>query len=155
LATTTYEAIRDEQLALIQALTPDSFAGEPFLEALDEIDFRVWADEHPDCMRRFTIGPLEEEIPPVVSNQDVEESDGEQTVLVAYPNDHRYGSDNSRDRADVMRQDEVKIRKEIGPIGRGNYSVDVATPWLRTEYEEMDAVVIMAISFRVLYRRSI
>jgi hypothetical protein len=41
---------------------------------------------------------------------------------VPYPQTHRYGADNARDRDDVIEQDWLKINRAVGIYARGNFT---------------------------------
>ena len=63
MALTTAAAIRDRIAVLIEAITPDVLAADPFLRHRDEGDFRGWVDVNPAAsLRRFQVramtGPL-------------------------------------------------------------------------------------------------
>ena len=152
---TTFAAIRTEQVALIRAITPSSLASVSFVAALDERNFRDWADANPTaCFRRFSIRDRLELEPPDVSNADVEWTGCREEILVAYPLDYRYGEGNQRDLESVLREDLYLLDDQLGPYGYDNYSAAVATD-LEVAAETMDNVVILVLSYRLRYYRDV
>ena len=113
--TTTFETLRDEQAALIAALTPVSLEDVPFVQHIDERPLRDWAQEYPQaCFRRFAIADVFDYMPPAISTYGTERVEGSHEVVIAYPVDYRYGAQNRRDRWDVMREDEKYVDERIG-----------------------------------------
>jgi len=152
--TTTLAAIRDEQIAIVQALTPSDLAHVPFRVALDERDFREWAQAEPvAAFRRFAIVDRWTYTTPEADGGDVTWEPTEVDVMVAYPRDYRYGTGNSRSREDVMRADRAQIDYAIGAWGAENMSDSSAT-LIATRVEEYPAVAILAMTLRVFYYRS-
>lgn len=154
---TSFEAIRDRQIAIIQALTPSMLAGNKFRVALDEIDFRDWADAKPlAAFRRFTIADLFEYEDPEVSGGDVEFVRTREEIAIAYPRDYRYGTDNSRDASDCMRSDMRQINTAVGIWGTNNYVAgSTAITELSTDIERTEAVTLLVMSYAVYFYRSI
>jgi hypothetical protein len=151
---TTYEAIRDRQIVLVEALTPTSMSATGFRVSRDTEDFRGWADKSDvAAFRRFSISEFFSEDLPEVSDESEEWIDGTQEIDIAYDKGKgsKYGRGRRRDMNDIMREDEHLIRKALGAYGRGNYTMQVATPWLSTEQEEQNTTIIQTIAFRVAY----
>lgn len=153
--TTTFASIRDEQVALIRGLTPQSLAADRFEYYPGTMPFRDWADLNPTaCFRRFAIGDLMEFDPPEVSNADVEWIGCREEITVAYPRDFRAGLANDRDTIALLREDLWSINDEVGPYGHDNYSAAVATD-PEAEVEVLDNVLILTLRYRVRYYRDV
>ena len=150
--TTTYEAIRDDQIAAIVAITPTSHADVMFRVADDEmIPFRYWAAAHPQaCYRRFAIEYLSEDIPEA-SNLDAENRTVTAEIVVAYPNDKRYGALNRREQSDLMRQDWIAINNAAGHRGYASLGPDATVTESTVEYERGPAVTFLVGTYRVSY----
>jgi hypothetical protein len=116
--TTTYAAIRDEQIRLLEALTPSSMSDKPFRRASKRDRLRKWAAKTPStaALRRFEIsrGPASDA--PIVStgaSQTIEMVG----ITVAYPVlPSLYGSDELDDLDEVMRADAAQIRDALFSI---------------------------------------
>lgn len=121
--TTTIEAIRDGQIALIRALAPTSHAKHGFEVAEDMVDFRKWARKQTQAaFRKFTVEERTDYPPPEVSNTQVEFLTSELLVSVAYPKKFsRFGPDNMRDLSDVADSDFHQIDSAIGHRAAANY----------------------------------
>lgn len=151
MATTTYSAIRDDQIAAIVAITPTSHSDVKFLVSLDEGDFREWAEKFPNaCFRRFTVRYLSEDEPPN-SNLDVEFRTVYAEIIVAYPTDRRYGSENARDLSDVMRQDGISLNNAAGLRGYGNLGPDATVTNAKPEHETGSGVSFLVMPYTVRY----
>ncbi|MHC4701701.1 MAG: hypothetical protein ACYTFQ_14140 [Planctomycetota bacterium] len=150
MATTTFETMRATQITQIEAISPDSFSDVPFRVNRAEMDFRAWAGSLPaNTLRRFAIVDLFDYEPPETSNEDVEWIVGTQEVLVAYPDDNRYGGDNRRDKRDVMREDMYAIDNVIGHRGTRNYTDGhaVLDTW-NIEHDEGVSILVLTYTFR-------
>ena len=151
MAVTTYEAIRDDQITAIAAITPTSHSGTKFIVSLDEGDFRAWAERFPQaCFRRFTIRYLSED-EAENSNLDVEFRTVQAEVVVSYPNNRKYGSHNTRDMNDVMRQDAISIGNAAGVRGYGSLGPDATVTNSKPEHETGDAVSFLVMPYTVRY----
>lgn len=125
MATATLETIRDRIIALIEALTPTSLAGNPFRVSRDEhgADFQAWAEQHPAaCLRRFQVIDDGTDDIPIVSNVDMSKLRARFSIVIAYPQSHRYGPGAGRDRRDVMDEDWRALNFVAGIYGRGSFS---------------------------------
>ena len=153
--TTTLAAIRDEQIALIQALTPTSLAATKLRVSLGELNFREWAAAHPEAsLRRFAIQDIWDYDIPEVHGGDMVFDPARVEVIVAYPKSPAlYGSDNARDMRDIIREDASLIDYTIGAWGTGNYS-DASAVRESLELEDAGAVVLAVSTFRVFYYRA-
>ena len=152
--TTTLDAIRDEQIAVLQALTPKALASVKFRTALDELDFRTWAQaESLAAFRRFTIEDNYTYDAPEIHGGDVVFRRPLVDVIVAYPRDYRYGGTNRRGMRDVMDQDREQIDYAIGVWGTGNMT-DSSASLVDIAYEQLESVVLMIMTLQVNYYRS-
>lgn len=121
----TAESIRDRIIAVIEALTPESFAGDKFRRYRNEGAgrFEDWADDNPQAaLRRFQVRDTGEDTPPAVSNTDIEQREVTFSILVAYPQNARAGKDQALDRDDLMSLDQHQIEKAVGMQGRANFT---------------------------------
>ena len=154
MATTTFAAVRAEQVALIEALTPTSLSGDKFSLDQGEQDFREWVDESKRAsFRRFAIVDLHEYDPVDISDLSTEFLHGRQEIVIAYPDDYRYGPDGNRSRGDVMREDLHQIQTSVGPRGYLNLTNSTITE-PEDEIEELDGVMLLVIKQRVHFYRS-
>jgi hypothetical protein len=125
MATTTAAAIRDRIIAVIQGTTPTTDSALLFVKFNNELaaNFRRWADQNATAAhRRFQVRDIGRDQPPLVSNTDVEERLVTFEIVVAYPQTHRWGGDNALDRDDVMGEDQHKIERAVGMLGRANFT---------------------------------
>jgi hypothetical protein len=138
MATTTFEAIRDKQIQVVEALTPTAHSGVKFEAARDEQDFREWASSHrAAAFRRFTIVNAFDYQAPEVDTHDVVFERMTAQVVVAYPvGGGRYGAENRRDMRDLIDTDFRQIDRALGPYGQnlGNW-VDGQSLCLRTSVD--------------------
>lgn len=154
--TATLETIRDRMIALIVDLTPTSLAADKFRVGRDELkaDFPAQMEAAPQAsLRRFTVRTRSASDDPLTSSVDVTMQEAEATIIVAYPQTHRYGPGAGRDRFDIMDEDWRKINRAIGPIGRGNFSsTNDCTPLKsRHEFELGTAVDFLVITIELTY----
>lgn len=125
MAVSTPGAIRDRVIALVTALTPTDLAGDRFRVSRDTDDaaFRASCLAAPQaCLRRFQVRQQGKRGTPVVSNVDVARHPLALTIIVAYPNTHRYGAAAGRDRDDVIDEDIRRLDYVCGIYGRANFS---------------------------------
>jgi len=149
--TTTYETIRDEQIAAIAAIVPTLKADVPFIAAKEHVDFRSWAEKNPQAaLRRFTVVDLFDENPTEISNYDVEDRRVRAEIVIAYPKTYAYGIDANRDRRDVIRSDRIAVVNAAGIRGGANvtrasiYDQDVTV-------EDGDRVVFLVIEHSIFF----
>lgn len=124
-ATTTPEAIRDRALTVVEAITPTLGSDVGFRRYRNEggADFIAWCEANPrGCLRRVQIRTTLASVTPAVSNTDVEEHELTARVLVAYPQDARFGKNQALDRDDAMDSDQFEIDQVIGMNGKANFS---------------------------------
>lgn len=165
MATTTAAAIRDRAIAVIKALVPTSDEKLRFTPYQNELgaDFRkAMLDHPPGAHRMFQVRTSGRDRGIEVTNEDVEEHWLELEVVVAYPQDHRWGPENALDRDDVMDQDQHMIEDAIGWRGSANFttltnadacwrdSLSAADPW-----ERVDGVDFLVIKQLFSYYRSV
>ena len=124
MSTTTSAAIRNRMLTVVEALTPATQSGVRFLRHREEIDFRAWADAHPEaCLRRFAVRDLGDYRPALISNTDVELRRALFEVVLAYPLNYRFGSGaNLLGVEDVIDQDMHQVEHAVGLRGYANFT---------------------------------
>ena len=155
MATTTFEAIRATQISVVEALTPTLQSNVKFLVSRAESDFRLWSVENPQaCFRRFSVVDLFDYDAPAVSNTDVEWVEGREEIIIAYPEDFRYGGDNFRDLRDLVRSDQYQIDNSLGHRGTGNYT-DAHAILETASIEDDDAVSFLTLSYLFRFYRSV
>lgn len=161
--TTTFEAIRDNQCALIEALTPTARADIKLRRHRDGA-FMDWVEKNPGaCLRRFQI----------LSNFDIEQgptADGSiescvHTIdlRIAYPNDMgKYGAENDRDQEDFMLLDLHLIDATIGLNGGTNYvtNQDLCRKQSQSVIEvagprEGESARVLSVIYLIQYDRSV
>lgn len=156
----TIEAIRDRLLTLIESLTPTTLSGNKFLRYRAERDGNLvdWAEKNPGaCLRRVSATETGEDEPPDVSSVTEEWVVATVEVRVAYPQTHRYGPDNERDRKDCMNADWKAINYLIGIYGRGNFSgTNDCTPLGAIKsFESSGPIDFLVVRAKFRYTRSI
>lgn len=153
-STTTFETIRENMEALIQGLTPNNLARERFHVERGEMELRDWAEKNkPASLRRFAIVEAGARENGEVHNYSNREVYCSVQVIVAYPNDFRYGSQNIQDRADVIEADAYQIRDTIADLSSyvsGQRDADDVSH----EIEDGEAATFLIINFDVVYFRS-
>ena len=151
---TTAESIRDRIIELILALTPSVLSGDRFREYRNEREgnFITACESAPaGCLRRYQVRTTGDDEPPEVSDTTTAQLRTAFTILVAYPNTHRYGG--GRDRDDVIDEDWKAINYRCGIYGRANFSsTHDCTPLGCTKsFEPGEAVSYLVIEMRLLY----
>ncbi len=159
MAVTTYAAVRGLQIAAITAIAPTSHSAETFKVALDEGNFRAWAESQPQaCFRRFTVRYLSED-EPEVSNLDAEYRTVDAEIVVAYPGKlpARWGSENLRDMSDIMREDAISLNNAAGHRGYSNITVAATIISSRPVYEgeDGDAVRFLVLPYTAKFWESV
>lgn len=150
------QAIRDEQERLIKALTPTSRASERFKLFPGEDDFFSWLETNPQAATRvFEITNPNDGVDPLVSNTDIVDQEQSEDVAIAYPLDFGlYGFDNMRALEDLIAEDKWLIDQEIGLHGYTNYLAGQHLTTLESsQVIRFDQVAILALSYRVIFRR--
>ena len=156
---TTYQLIRDQQLTVIEALTPSFRADVPFRRHKEPAEFVGWAEENKAaCWRRFEI----------LCNFDIEKQgigDGNKwqlehsmTLIVAYPREFgKYGAANERSLDVCIIDDFVQIDEAIGPDGAslGNWVSGLDDCRLGAmNVTKNPGAILAAYTYRLLYDRS-
>jgi len=155
---TTFELIRTQQVALIQALTPTMLAAQKFRVHQDSAEFMAWVNGSPKaCFRKFQI----------LSNFDMEQlptADGTIEACrhtfelrVAYPTQlGLYGAENERDLEDAMKRDLHQIDAAIGLNGGAAYvtNQDLCERKSQTVIDGVENRVL-SITYFIQYDRSV
>jgi hypothetical protein len=158
-ATTTLCAIRDEMIALVEAINPASLRDVPLRAWRAEQEFPTWAEANPQAaFRRFAIVDsfAGGELPEVINNKAWE--DATLACSIAYPDrPSLYGAAQQRSMRDVMREDRDRVVDRIGDAGYGNYAVDCAVNYLdgADDVTRIGSVYLMTLSFRARYYRDV
>jgi hypothetical protein len=156
--TTTFEAIRDAQLVVIEALTPSQHADKPFRRHREAVEFMAWIAANPKaCFRRLQ----------ALSNFDMEQgptADGSvegcrhsMELRIAYPlSMGKYGAANQLDMEDLMKQDLHQIDAAIGLNGGANY-VSSQHDCRKTAQAVLEAegARVLSMTYELFYDRSV
>lgn len=157
MATTTLEAIRDQQETVILGLVPGSSASDAFRLYRAHVDFRSWSEQNTQaCFREFNIEDQgdRDDSSETVSNMDQEEVTASLELVIAYPHDYNYGYENRRDMLDMMRQDAEQIRLAIGIQGASNYVSGQCLADANWTFENGDGVTFTVFDISVRFYRS-
>ncbi len=123
---TTAEAIRDRIIEVFESeLVPSLLPSDRWRAYRNEYgaDFIEWAETNPQgAFRRFQVRDTGEDAASEVTNVDVELRQVTFSILVAYPQDARYGRDQALDRDDVSNADEHQLEQAIGILGRPRFT---------------------------------
>lgn len=149
--------IRAEIIARIEAIDPSTHGGSRFVpytpDAALSDDLRTWAEANPGaCLRRFDVeaaGDTDEVAVSWVTAEQVTES---ATIVVAYPNDNRFGGRGPL--LELIAADLAEIDHYAGTRG---FSVDPFTATIvasDTAREDGASVLFGVIPLRVTYWRS-
>jgi hypothetical protein len=115
--TTTFMAIRRQQLAVIEALTPTLEAQHRFRRKPSRQPLKIWASIGPTtaCYRKFEITRQDASPDPTILDPSAREQNERSTISVAYPVGVQglYGVDEQIDLDDVMRSDAHQIRDAV------------------------------------------
>jgi hypothetical protein len=157
---TTFNSIRDQQIALIEALTPSSLSGQKFRRHREATPFMGWVEANPAaCFRRFEILRNWDDDQQPTSDGSLEGAAHSMEVRVAYPLREKglYGPENERDMDELIDQDRRLIDGAIGLNGGVNY---VSSQHLceSTGHEVGTAgegARVLSITFSLLYDRSV
>lgn len=120
---TTFATIRDQQISVIEALTPALHAGTKFRRHRGEQEFIAWVNENPAaCWRRFEIlnsfNLAHEGLTNAGDGNALWQFQHDERLVLAYPRQlGKYGAQNERDLDDMIDSDLAQIDEAIGPDG--------------------------------------
>lgn len=158
---TTPKAIRNRMAVLVIALTPAIHAHQKFLQHREETPFREFVEAHPDALRRFTIRNLGDTTQALVTSTQQEKVEETVVVEVCYPKTWRHNVPGTGTELlgldDVIASDAVKIEAAIGVASSDSTLKGLATIFRPGECsrEDVGASVVLSISYRVEYTRSL
>jgi hypothetical protein len=158
-ATTTYAAIRDDQIAAIVAITPTSHSDVKFrCHDYEDTDLREWAPKNPQAAQRvLEINYLFEDESPV-SNLDAEPRMVTAEIVVAYRKDKKFGALQRRKLSDAMREDFIAINNAAGVRGYSNIGPDASVISCTPSYEDVTGtspVAFLVATYVVSYWESV
>ncbi len=149
---TTFQTIRAQQVALIEAIMPARMATKRFSRHRDRLPITPWIEQNPtSAFRRFDVRMT-------LDLEQMPTSDGNLAlwrhgvdVVVGYPR-----QDTDRDRDDLLTSDLGQIDKAIGLYGGSDYSAGLDLCEFRgSSLDESEAAHVLVISFVVQYTRSV
>lgn len=119
--TTTYAAIRDNYIRLIEAITPTLLSQLAFRRGLRRQELEVWADGAGSAaFRKFEIRQASGSADPNLLDPTALERHEEAVILLAYPVlPALYGTDDLDEMEKVMRSDAHQVRDAV--FSPGNY----------------------------------
>lgn len=121
---TTPGSLRDHIIGLIQNVTPTHLPGTAFRPYRNEnrADFMDWCAKNPQsAFRRYQVRDTGAFPNPEVSLTFEEGRRCNYEILVAYPQNGRYGRAQALDRGDIMVEDRHKIETAVGLRGWQNF----------------------------------
>lgn len=158
---TTFETIRDAQIATLQALTPSVRADQRFVKHR-EGDFMGWVTANAAaCWRRFQIVQNYDIAQGPTSDGSLESCAHTMELRVAYPMQFgKYGMENERDLDDAIASDLHQIDAAIGLNGSANFvtNQDLCQKQSSTVLDvtgERGSARVLSITFLVQYDRSV
>lgn len=156
---TTFNAIRDQQLTLIEALTPSKHAGVKFRRHREATPFMAWVEANPKgCFRKFEVLRNWDDEQRPTADGSLEGASHTMEVRVAYPLEMGlYGSENERDMEELLDQDRRLIDAAIGLNGGTNYvsNQHLCQSTAHSSEDAGDAARVLSITFSLLYDRSV
>ena len=157
MATTTPQAIRENQRDLILAITPTEITGYSFVEHVEKGVFSEWVDLNAaTCLRAFAIEDLSLYTTPLGGDHQSEEVVTQFAVSVAYPVTYSYGEDGVNGLADVVELDRLAIERAIGIYGADNYvSGQNACLLEGFEIQRGDKAWIATATYEINFRRAV
>ncbi len=155
---TTFATVRDQMVALLEAVTPARLAGQKLRRHRDPQPFPAWVEAHPEgCLRRFEIvGDLALEPSPFTDGL-VEQSEQGVRVQIAYPRSPGlYGPENERDFDDLIDADFAQIDEAIGKFAHPDYVAEQHLAEFRSlTFEDAGAARILALTYAVQFNREL
>jgi hypothetical protein len=155
---TTFATIRDAQVALIEALTPTSMAGQKFRRHREAVDFMAWVEANPKSVhRKFEIRRNWDDDQRPTSDGSLEGVSHSMELRVAYSGDlGLYGSKNEGDVDRVIDEDRRAIDEAIGINGGHNFVASQHdSRYVAHEVGVVGASRVLSITFSLLYDRSV
>jgi len=117
-------------LPLVESISPQVLSGDRFIAHRESEPFLPWCESASDaCLRRFSIRDTGDNLQPPITNTTEAWLTVIFEVLVAYPDNYRYGSDQGRTQDDVMRSDYHQVDGVLGLRGQPSFSGVAA--WLK------------------------
>jgi len=120
---TTFALIRDQQLSVIEALTPAVQSGTRFKRHRGDVEFLAWVEANPSaCWRRFELLNAfdygHDGLTNAGSGGALWQLAHSAQLVMAYPRQMgKYGQQNERDLDDMIDSDLAQIDEAIGPDG--------------------------------------
>lgn len=155
---TSAESIRDQIIALIEAIVPTHLAGTRFRAYRNEgkADFVLWSESNPaGAYRRFRVREINDRPLPDVSNTDYDAEVAVFEIAIAYAQSGRAGGDQALDRDDHADEDYFKINAEIGWVGKPNFTAPTgpdATPLGAVKVGRVEGTGIDFLMIRASFR---
>lgn len=154
---TTFEAVRDAQAVILEALVPTKESGTRF-KRHREGEFMAWiADNIKACFRRFQILSNFDDAQEPTSDGSLEGCRHSMDLRIAYPSRlGKYGAENERDMEDVIRADMRQIDAAIGLNGGSGY-VTGQHACIRQSQSVIDVpgARVLSIIYELQYDRSV
>jgi hypothetical protein len=152
--------IRDRILTVLESQTPTVLSGNKFLRHRAERDgrFEDWIEKNPAAaLRRIDCSEVGTDDTPDVSSMTEEAVLSDFEIRVAYPQSHRYGPDNARDRMDAVNKDWKLINYCVGLYGRASFSGanDCTVVSATKSNDTIGAVDVLVVRLRIRYQRLI
>lgn len=157
---TTVEAIRDNAISLIEALSPSLLSSVPMRRHRGEQSLDEWADANPAAsLRVFSLLQTSDGEPPAVSNTTEELRTAILELRIAYPRLYGlYGQQNVRDAFDLMEADAIKIdgRSGIGLNNSGGYVAGCHSVLITDRIiEESESNLFAVFTIETMYYRGV
>lgn len=155
--TTTFEAIRDRQASLIEAIIPTHRSGDRFRRHR-EGEFSAWVVANlKAAFRRFQIQENWDIEQGATADGSVEQCRHTFELRVAYPlTMGKYGAENERDMDDTITSDLHKIDAAIGLYGGANYLPGQALCQRQSHTPvDIEGARLLSVTYLVQYDRSV
>ena len=150
--TTTFAAIRDNYITVLEALTPTTKSEVP-LRCVKKAELREWAEKNATSavLRKFDIRRGDGTEPPFQDPSAIERNE-DMVLTVAYPvANGLYGQDDRNDMEDLIRSDARQIRDAV--VSSDNYLAGQSAALLETlpAPERDEKVWFQVFVFRLIY----